>query len=182
MRLSKIYTRTGDNGKTRLAEGTEVSKDSPFVEAYGDVDELNSLIGLVISRSPHAEILSQLELIQHRLFDVGGELASAGSIDPLIQSESISELETALDGLNAQLKPLEEFILPGGTETAATLHLARTVCRRAERRVVSLSEQETVNPDIMAYLNRLSDLLFVMARFENLKKDHPEVFWKNPRG
>lgn len=181
MRLSKIYTRTGDQGTTRLAEGTEVSKNSPYVDAYGDVDELNSLIGLTISLGPEEEIAVSLEQVQHHLFDLGGELASAGTIDPLIREDMVQKLETDIDGLNEALQPLQEFILPGGVKTASMLHVARTVCRRAERKVVGLSADEDVNPNIIAFLNRLSDLLFVMSRYENLKKEHPEVLWKNPR-
>ena len=181
MRLSKIYTRQGDGGKTRLAEGTEVRKDTLLVETYGEVDELNSVIGLVISQGPDPKLKDYLEQVQHILFDVGGELASAGSIEPLVHETSVKLLETQIDELNGQLKPLEEFILPGGAETAATIHLARTVCRRCERRVVTLLMEHRINPHILEYLNRLSDLLFVMARYENLKKEHPEIFWKNPR-
>jgi cob(I)alamin adenosyltransferase len=181
MRLSKIYTRTGDKGTTRLAEGTEVSKDNQYVEAYGEVDELNSAIGMAISLGPDHEVGATLEAIQHRLFDLGGELASAGSIDPLIQNDAVLELENSIDSLNDQLSPLEEFVLPGGAKTASALHLARSICRRSERRVVSLAATEPINPSIVVYLNRLSDLLFVMARIENLRKDHPEIYWKNPR-
>lgn len=181
MRLSKIYTRTGDKGTTRLAEGTEVSKDSSYVEAYGDVDELNSAIGVVLSLNPDLKIQTSLENIQHHLFDLGGELASAGAIDPLIKDTHVEELEVDIDTMNDELAPLEEFVLPGGSQTASLLHMARSICRRAERKTVSLSKEQAVNPNLLGYLNRLSDLLFVMARYENLKKDQEEVFWKNPR-
>lgn len=181
MRLTKIYTRTGDQGTTRLANGDEVTKDSIRVEAYGDIDELNSLIGMVITRDPAREVSDYLAKIQHHLFDVGGEVASAGMIEGLVTEAMISSLEAEIDLLNADLPPLKEFILPGGTQAAAELHLARTVCRRAERRIITLNHTEPVAPEIIKYVNRLSDLLFVMARYENHQHGNHEVYWKNPR-
>ncbi len=181
MRLTKIYTRTGDQGTTRLANGEEVSKAATRVEAYGDIDELNSLIGLVIAHEPSPSVAEILTSIQHHLFDVGGEIAAAGMIKDMVSEIMIVRLEEAIDRLNADLPPLKEFILPGGTSSAAELHLARTVCRRAERRTIALNQTEFVAPEIMKYLNRLSDLLFVMARYENHRSDNKEVYWKNPQ-
>jgi len=181
MRLTRIYTRIGDRGKTRLADGTEVSKDSPFIHAAGEIDELNSMIGVVLSLKPAAPIAEALAAIQHQLFDLGGEIASAGSIVGLISAEMVTELETQIDRLNKNLPPLKEFILPGGTPVAAQLHLSRTVCRRAERSIISLDYSEEINTAIISYINRLSDLLFVMARYENQLDGNQEIFWKNPR-
>ena len=181
MRLTKIYTRTGDKGTTRLANGEEVSKDSLRVTAYGDIDELNSAIGMSRTYNPDPKIAVALEKIQHILFDIGGELASAGMITDLLPQEAITELEHRIDELNSELPPLEEFILPGGTPGAASLHLARTICRRSERQVITLNHSDVVAPEIIQYLNRLSDLLFVMARYENHRGENSEVYWKNPR-
>lgn len=181
MRLTKIYTRTGDKGKTRLANGEEVSKDSLRVTAYGDVDELNSVVGLVLTENPDTKIASALSNIQHTLFDLGGELASHGMIEGLVTDQHIVALEKHIDEMNAELPPLEEFILPGGTKSASQLHLARTVCRRAERSIITLDHSEPVAAEIIMYINRLSDLLFVMARFENHRSGNQEVYWKNPR-
>ena len=181
MRLTKIYTRTGDKGKTRLANGQEVSKNSLRVAAYGDIDELNSLIGLAQTQNSDEHLAQLLSTIQHTLFDLGGELASAGMIAGLVSQQNIEDLEHNIDQINAELPPLEEFILPGGTNSAATLHLARSVCRRAERSIITMHQSETVAPEIIQYMNRLSDLLFVMARFENHRSENQEVYWKNPR-
>ncbi|NQV29455.1 MAG: cob(I)yrinic acid a,c-diamide adenosyltransferase [Candidatus Marinimicrobia bacterium] len=181
MRLTKIYNRNGDDGTTRLANGEEVSKSSLRVSAYGDIDELNSSIGVVLSQNPGPEIVESLSNIQHSLFDAGGELASAGMIKELITPGHIKRLEEQIDTLNQNLPPLEEFILPGGTVVASNLHLARTICRRAERHVIELSKSESVAPVIIQYLNRLSDLLFVMARYENHSNGNNEILWKNPR-
>ncbi|MBT3228885.1 MAG: cob(I)yrinic acid a,c-diamide adenosyltransferase [Candidatus Marinimicrobia bacterium] len=181
MRLTKIYTRSGDQGKTRLANGDEVSKDSLRVSAYGDVDELNSIIGLVLTQDPDIKLVQILSHIQHTLFDLGGELASAGMITDLVTQQHILDLEQHIDDLNVELPALEEFILPGGTKSAATLHLARTVCRRAERVIIALAQSDDVAPEIIKYMNRLSDLLFVMARFENHRSGNQEVYWKNPK-
>ncbi len=181
MRLTKIYTRTGDKGKTRLANGEEVSKDSLRVSAYGDVDELNSVIGLVLTENPDDKLAAVLSKIQHTLFDLGGELASDGMIEGLVTIQHVSELEKHIDQMNTELPPLEEFILPGGTKSASMLHLARTVCRRAERTIIALEHSETVAAEIIQYMNRLSDLLFVIARYENHRGGNQEVYWKNPR-
>ncbi|NQV14643.1 cob(I)yrinic acid a,c-diamide adenosyltransferase [bacterium] len=180
MRLSKIYTRTGDHGKTRLAQGEEVSKDSQRVTAYGEIDELNSHLGLVIALNPDPTVSEALTSVQQHLFDVGGELASPGMINGMITHGMITELENEIDKINGHLPDLEEFILPGGTIIAAQLHLARTVCRRAERRIITLKRSETVSPELISYINRLSDLLFVMARYENNRSGNHEIYWKNP--
>jgi len=181
MRLTKIYTRTGDKGFTRLANGEQVLKNSSRVQAYGDVDELNSIVGVVISSDTDPQLGEALLKIQHQLFDLGGELASAGAITGLITLEMVTDLERQIDIYNQELTPLEEFILPGGTKTSAHLHHARTVCRRAERSMITLSETEELGEQLIPYVNRLSDLLFVMARFENQRSGNQEVYWKNPR-
>lgn len=174
-RLSKIYTRTGDKGTTGLGNGARVDKDSLRVEAYGTVDELNSLLGLVLASELPADIRDCLTRIQHELFDLGGELCMPGTV--LIPDSYVSDLETNLDAANADLPPLKDFILPGGSEAAARCHLARTVARRAERRVVSLARVEQVNEVSVRYLNRLSDLLFVFARVLARTNGQSEVLW-----
>jgi cob(I)alamin adenosyltransferase len=174
-RLSKIYTRTGDDGSTGLGDGTRIAKDSLRVEAYGTVDELNSVIGMVLACGVPDPVSHSLIRVQHRLFDLGGELCMPGF--ELLSSERVQELEQTLDSFNAELPPLKEFILPGGSMAAAQCHLARTVCRRAERRVASLATEETVNPVGLMYLNRLSDLLFVLARVLARTDGGQEVLW-----
>jgi len=178
-RLSRIYTRTGDKGTTGLGDGTRVDKDSLRVEAYGTVDELNSLIGLLVTYKVPDVIAGQLADIEHDLFDIGGELSIPGHT--VLSDKQVERLEEFLDTLNAELEPLQEFILPGGTPAAAVCHLARTVCRRAERRVVSLAREETVNAAGLRYLNRLSDLLFVLARSLNRAEGVKDVLWKRER-
>lgn len=179
-RLSRIYTRTGDQGSTGLGDGSRISKDSRRVEAIGQVDELNALLGIVLAQTalpgPVAETLSE---VQHQLFDLGGELCLPAH--PVLEDRHIDWLEQQLDTLNAALPPLKEFILPGGSPAAAHCHHARTVCRRAERRLLSLSAQETLNPAALAYLNRLSDLLFVMARTLARQEGGREVLWRHTR-
>lgn len=175
-RLSKIYTRTGDDGTTGLGDGTRVSKDNPRVEAYGTVDELNSIIGLLLTHTLPEGIHECLLGVQHRLFDLGGELCLPGHI--AIKANHVTELEQILDELNADLSPLKDFILPGGSAAAAVCHVARTVCRRAERRIISLNKQEQISGSIMQYLNRLSDLLFVIARTLNVQAGRQDVLWR----
>lgn len=175
-RLSKIYTRTGDNGSTGLGDGTRVGKDHPRVEAYGEVDELNSVIGMLLTLDMDADLRGHLTDIQHELFDLGGELCIPGR-SALVDAQ-VTRLENVLDALNADLQPLKEFILPGGTPAAALCHLARTVCRRAERRVIALQRTEAVSSVAIRYLNRLSDLLFVMARAFNRRAQRPDVLWQ----
>jgi cob(I)alamin adenosyltransferase len=176
-RLSKIYTRTGDDGTTGLADGRRVDKDSPRIEAIGCVDELNSLVGVLLALEPPAEIADTLTVVQHRLFDIGGELAVPGM--EAVKEAQVAALEQALDALNGQLPPLEEFILPGGSLAAAHCHHARSVCRRAERRLLHLARQpgETVSAPALKFLNRLSDLLFVMARALARQAGGREIFW-----
>jgi cob(I)alamin adenosyltransferase len=178
-RLSKIYTRTGDDGTTGLGDGTRVAKDSARVAAYGTVDELNSSIGVVLAQDLPAPVREVLTQIQHDLFDLGGELCIPGMA--MVHDGDIDRLETTLDGFNADLPPLKDFILPGGGMAAATAHVARTVCRRAEREVVSLAGQEAVRPQAVRYLNRLSDLLFVLARVLARASGHGEVLWQHER-
>lgn len=181
-RLSKIYTRTGDDGSTGLGDGTRVPKDHARVEAYGTVDELNSLLGLLLCEPLSRELHAALTRIQHTLFDLGGELSVPGR--QVLADAQTTELEQLLDRLNADLAPLKEFILPGGSRAAALCHVARSVCRRAERRVYTLSRRERVSPASLKYLNRLSDLLFVMARVANRASGMPDTLWqpakKNP--
>jgi cob(I)alamin adenosyltransferase len=161
-RLSKIVTRTGDAGTTGLGDGSRVAKDAPRIEAIGAVDELNSTVGLLLTEALPPSIEVCLTAVQHDLFDLGGELSIPGHA--AVTDEHVERLEAAVEELNAPLKPLKEFILPGGTRTAALAHVARTVCRRAERSVVTLAGHEAVGDPARRYLNRLSDLLFVMAR------------------
>lgn len=174
-RLSKIYTRTGDGGTTGLGDGTRVDKDHLRVAAYGTIDELNSVVGLVLTGNLPAEVRECLTRIQHELFDLGGELCLPG--ETLIPGDFVTALEAELDGFNADLPPLKDFILPGGSEAAARCHLARTVCRRAERHLVSLGREAAVNPASLRYLNRLSDLLFVIARTLARADGGAEVIW-----
>ncbi|MEM9531545.1 MAG: cob(I)yrinic acid a,c-diamide adenosyltransferase [Pseudomonadota bacterium] len=178
-RLSKIYTRTGDDGTTGLGDGSRVTKDSLRVEAYGTVDELNSVIGLVIAHTDDAAVKQCLTTVQHDLFDLGGELSIPGT--ELVKAEYVERLERDLDGFNADLKPLKEFILPGGDAAAAACHIARTVSRRAERRLISLSAEQPVADTARQYLNRLSDLLFVVARRLAAHSDAGETLWDRDR-
>lgn len=175
-RLSKIYTRTGDDGSTGLGDGSRVEKDQLRVEAYGTVDELNSTLGMVLAYPLPEDIRTCLSAIQHDLFDLGGELCIPGH--QVMTADAIQRLESQLDDFNAHLPPLKEFILPGGSPAAAACHIARTVCRRAERRVTTLARSETINSITLAYLNRLSDLLFVIARVIARLEGGQEVFWK----
>ena len=174
-RLSKIYTRTGDKGTTGLGDGSRVDKDHLRVEAYGTVDELNSAVGLVLAAGLPDEVRQCLDRLQHELFDLGGELCMPGYT--LLPDAYVEGLERDLDGFNENLPPLKDFILPGGSEAAARCHLARTIARRAERRVISLSGAEDVNAVAIRYLNRLSDLLFVIARVLARHEGGKEVIW-----
>lgn len=175
-RLSKIYTRTGDQGTTGLGDGQRVSKDHPRVEAYGTVDELNSVLGVLLTEDLPEATRTLLTDIQHDLFDVGSELCVPGRT--LLSDARIAALEAEIDAMNAHLKPLKEFILRGGTRAASLAHLACTVCRRAERRVITLSKTEATSPVAVRYLNRLSDLLFVLARHLNRIAGEPDVLWQ----
>ena len=179
-RLSKIYTRTGDDGSTGLGDGARVPKDNPRVEAFGAVDETNSAVGVVLAIDTlPAPVRRCLTEVQHDLFDIGGELAIPGT--RMITPAQVERLETELDGFNEALPPLKEFILPGGGPAAAHCHVARTVCRRAERRCWSLARVEEVAPDSLKYLNRLSDLLFVLARVLVRAAQGSEVLWRRTR-
>lgn len=177
-RLSKIYTRTGDKGTTGLGDGRRVDKDSARIEAIGTIDELNCLIGILITQQPPGEIAELLTAIQHRLFDLGGELAMPGY--SVMSEQSVTDLEQHLDRMNEQLPPLQEFILPAGNLLSASCHHARAVCRRAERRLTQLArdESEQVKPTGLKYLNRLSDLLFVVARVLARRDGGQEVYWR----
>jgi len=180
-RLSKIYTRTGDDGSTGLGDGSRVPKDGARVEAYGTVDETNSAIGLVLAvPGLPADVRDRLTAVQHELFDLGGELCIPGH--RAIEAAHVAALEQALDAFNDRLPPLKEFILPGGGPAAAACHLARATCRRAERRCWTLARAETVAPEALRYLNRLSDLLFVIARVLARHENGSEVLWRHERG
>ena len=176
-RLSKIYTRTGDDGTTGLGDGSRVAKTHARIEAYGTVDEANSAIGMVLACHSLPPLVSErLTQIQHELFDLGSELAVPGY--RTIHDEQVTRLETWLDNFNAPLPPLKEFILPGGGPAASACHLARAITRRAERCTWTLAQQESVAPEVMRYLNRLSDLLFVIARVLARHERGEEVLWK----
>jgi cob(I)alamin adenosyltransferase len=179
-RLSKIYTRTGDDGTTGLGDGSRVAKDNLRVEAYGTVDEANSALGVILAFTWLPDDISAvLTDAQHDLFELGGELCIPGH--SAVTDEFIARLESRLDGFNADLPALEDFILPGGGQAAAACHLARTIVRRAERRVASLAREEAVRPEVLRYLNRLSDLLFVIARVLSRVENGAEVLWKRDR-
>ena len=176
-RLSKIYTRTGDQGTTGLGDGTRIDKDSLRVEAMGTVDELNAVIGLLLTEPLSEPIRMTLTRVQHDLFDLGGELCIPGHA--MLKPGRVAQMEQTLDELNDPLPPLKEFILPGGSRAAAYCHLARTVCRRAERDAIRLSRADQVGEAALQYLNRLSDLLFVMCRVLNRDAGRSDVLWQN---
>ncbi len=178
-RLSKIYTRTGDTGSTGLGDGSRISKDSARIEAIGDVDELNCTVGMVLALPLRPSINQVLTEVQHKLFDLGSELSVPGW--QRMEAGDIEWLEQTLDEFNAELPALKEFILPGGGPASAACHLARAVCRRAERRVITLAQAETLNPNAQRYLNRLSDLLFVLCRVLARDEGGSEVLWRNQR-
>jgi cob(I)alamin adenosyltransferase len=175
-RLTKIYTRTGDGGETGLGDGTRVPKDSQRVHALGEVDELNSAIGVLLAEELPADVRAALGGIQHDLFDLGAEVCIPGHAS--MDESRVARLEALLDDYNRDLPPLKEFILPGGTRAASLAHLARTVCRRAERALVSLSRAEAVGTAARKYLNRLSDLLFVLGRVLNRCGGGSDVLWQ----
>ncbi len=178
-RLSKIYTRTGDDGTTGLADGSRVNKDESRVNTFGDVDELNSLLGLLVANDIDKTIRDYLIDIQHVLFDIGGELAIPYNI--IVDDRHVQYIEKIIDRYNASLPPLKEFILPGGSVSAATCHYARTVCRRAERQFVNLSHETSINEFSLRFLNRLSDLLFVLARTLARSEGGHEIYWESER-
>ena len=178
-RLSKIVTRTGDGGETGLGDGSRVPKDAPRIEAIGSVDELNSVLGVLLAESLPEAIAKCLTDVQHDLFDLGGELSIPGY--SAVTATHVARIEDAVESFNADLTPLKEFILPGGTRAASLAHVARTVCRRAERSVIRLAAVDTVSEHSRIYLNRLSDLLFVLARALNRAAGHPDVLWQKGR-
>jgi cob(I)alamin adenosyltransferase len=178
-RLSKIVTRTGDAGTTGLGDGSRVAKDAARIDAIGAVDELNSTIGVLLAEALPGDIATTLVDVQHDLFDLGGELSIPGYAT--VTDAHIARLEDGVERYNANLAPLKEFVLPGGTRAAALAHVARTVCRRAERAVVHLGSAESVTEPSRRYLNRLSDLLFVMARALNATAGRPDVLWQKGR-
>lgn len=178
-RLTRIYTRTGDSGSTGLADGSRVAKDSARIEAIGAVDELNSALGVVLAEPLPGTIRDCLSGVQNDLFDLGGELSVPGHA--VMSAAHVSRLERELEAFNAELPALAEFVLPSGSRAAALAHVARAVCRRAERRLVALDREAKCAPPLIAYLNRLSDLLFVVARALNRAAGQPEVTWQQGR-
>ena len=183
-KLTKIYTRTGDDGSTGLAGGRRVPKSSPRIEAYGTVDELNALIGLVLAAKPTVRLVNPLQQFQNDLLHLGADLCrpeeeKSAATGPNVEARHVAALEELMDELSTSLDPLENFVLPGGTSAAAHLHVARTVCRRAEREVLRLAEREKVGQYVVVYLNRLSDAFFVMARFENKMAGAVEPIWNS---
>ena len=178
-RLSKIVTRTGDSGTTGLGDGTRVGKDSARIDAIGEIDELNSTLGLLLSEELPDAVRSCLVSVQHDLFDLGGELSIPGY--SAVNDAHVDRLEEAVEQFNAELGPLKEFILPGGTRAAALAHVARTVCRRAERSLVKMAATDPVTDTARRYVNRLSDLLFVLARKLNQAAGRTDVLWQRDR-
>jgi cob(I)alamin adenosyltransferase len=181
-RLTRIYTKTGDEGMTGLGGGKRVPKDSRRVEAYGTVDELNSQLGVVLTTGLSERLVTELALVQNELFDLGADLATPADSQarhpvPTVQTRHIERLEALIDELNDVVGPLANFLLPGGSPGAAQLHVARTICRRAERVTTALARDEAVGPTVLPYLNRLSDALFVMARYENHVRGVAEPLW-----
>jgi len=179
-RVSKVYTRTGDRGETGLADGSRIAKQHPRIEAMGDVDELNSQLGMLLAEMNEqglSELAEALQPVQHRLFDLGGELAIPGYVT--LGEQDSNDLENLIDDWNGELEPLRDFILPGGSRIIAQAHLARSLCRRAERRLLAVATDATqqINPAACIYLNRLSDLLFVAARLIGKRLGTPEVLW-----
>ena len=177
VKLNKIYTRTGDDGTSGLVDGSRVSKSGPRMTAIGEVDEANAAIGMAIAELIPGDLTEHLLGIQNDLFDLGADLATPGEVGLRIVASQVERLEQAIDVMNAELEPLQSFILPGGSLAVAALHLARTVVRRAERAAVTLNETEPLNPQLLAYLNRLSDLLFVTARYV-AAKEGGDILWR----
>lgn len=181
MGKSIIYTGTGDSGTTSLVGGSRVRKDDVRIEAYGTVDELSSAIGLIESaRELPAKEQETLRWIQHRLFNIGSYLATENDSPyktMAVGSDDVGHLEEAIDRIDSQLPPIRQFILPGGSELSSRCHLARTICRRAERRILTLSGHTPIDQQVLRFINRLSDFLFILARFNNIKSGHEEIFW-----
>lgn len=185
-RITRVYTRSGDDGTTSLTGGDRVSKASPRVELYGTVDELNAAVGVAIAHGVDEALASSLASIQNELFHLGAELSVSPArrdevAGPRVGVRHVEDLEELMDRLSGDLAPLENFVLPGGSPAGAQLHAARTVCRRAERLAVTLSAEEPVSAEALAYLNRLSDALFVMARWENARAGVTDVLWQSRR-
>ena len=178
-RLTKIYTRTGDDGTTELSNHERIDKSDIRIKAMGDIDELNSILGLLRANNISNEISGYLLNIQHRLFDIGAELAIPGNA--VISSESVKKLEDLIDNFNSELPALKEFVLPGGSISASICHVARTICRRSERTLVLLARNKPFNAETLRYINRLSDLLFIFARVLNKKDGDKEVLWDSDR-
>jgi cob(I)alamin adenosyltransferase len=177
VKLNKIYTRTGDDGTSGLVDGSRASKAGLRMTAIGEVDEANAVIGMVIATLTPGDLPEHLQGIQNDMFDLGADLATPGEVGLRIVASQVERLENAIDAMNDELEPLQSFILPGGSDTVAALHLARTVVRRAERAAVALHEREPLNPQLLAYLNRLSDLLFVTARYV-AAKEGGDILWR----
>jgi cob(I)alamin adenosyltransferase len=180
VRLTKIYTRGGDAGETSLGDGSRVSKLDPRIRAYGTVDELNATLGVVVAGDAPDELRDVLARVQNELFDLGADLSVPVELEGRLRTtqEQVDALEADCDRFNADLPQLRSFVLPGGTEAAAQLHVARTVCRRAEREAIEASTEHALNPLALVYLNRLSDLLFILSRAANAAADHEEPLWK----
>ena len=178
MRLTKIITRNGDQGKTKLAQGDSVYKNELIINAIGDIDELNSVLGVCISSCNDENIINEIKNIQNDLFNIGGEISLNDSSKNLLKDDSLSFLDNRIKELNASLEPLEEFILPGGNSFSSNLHLARAIARRSERSIVDLYIKDLENNNIVKYLNRLSDYLFVLSRFYNKSNNIDENMWK----
>lgn len=182
-RLSRIYTRTGDDGTTGLGDGSRTPKDSPRVETIGDLDELNSVVGLVIERAQTVDLGTTVHFLrwcQHRIFDLGGEISIPGHT--IVNDTHVTAVETELDRINAELPPLANFILPGGSELIATIHIARSTCRRAERRIVALTRSSKDHRAGLGFINRLSDYLFVLGRYVAAQTGVDEVLWEQDSG
>lgn len=182
VRINRVYTRAGDDGTTGLASGKRIPKDSLRIEAYGTVDELNSVVGVALAAGTHESMLPAFAIIQQVLFNLGSDLAMTEEDKqrwpvPQVEGRHVEQLEAWIDEWNETMEPLKSFILPGGDLAAAQLHVARTVCRRAERLAIALSREEPVGPQVIPYLNRLSDLLFVAARYHNHLNGSPDILW-----
>ena len=183
-RITKVYTRTGDEGSTSLGAGERVPKDSLRVAAYGAVDELNSAVGAAVAAGLDRDLAARLSAVQNDLFHLGSDLSAVEEGKsrrpvPRIEPRHVEALERWIDAMSEELPPLENFVLPGGTPGAAALHVARAVCRRAERDAIALSRVEAIGASVVPYLNRLSDALFVAARFENRRRGQPDVLWNS---
>jgi cob(I)alamin adenosyltransferase len=180
VRLTRIYTRGGDAGETSLGDGSRVSKLDPRIAAYGTVDELNSALGVVLAGDVPPGLRGVLERVQNELFDLGADLSVPAEIEGRLRVEQplVDRLEEECDRFNAELPELKSFVLPGGSPTAAGLHVARTICRRAEREAIAASKEEEIRPLVVVYLNRLSDLLFILSRTANASAEHDEPLWK----